>query len=571
LVGARVVHRIPKNLNLSHQIDSESSGMSEDKKSDIAATTVAAVEPVAPVNPAAAAAAATASPASPALTALSNKELKELKKKEKAAKRAAQKEAIGITAEQQEKITQQKIDKKQQIATNTNLKKQLNQTLIKDVGAKKMIPSLFSHLETREQRNASSPSISHIVHPAILSLTLKYSNFKIVGSIPRLRNMLEVFKIVILDYKTPENTTLTRHLTGHLSNQIEYLKTARPLSISMGNAIRWLKQEISHISIDTTEQKAKEVLCERIDDFIKEKIDLSDQLIIENASKHITEGSTILTYGHSHVLEELFKYCVVKQHKSFNLIIVDSRPLFEGKKLLQNLVNTSYDPEETENGTETETENETDSEFESNSFRTRSPITKDNLKIQYVLINSLSSILDDVDCVFLGAHAMLSNGRLFSRVGTGLVAMMCHTRNIPVLTCCESIKFSDKVQLDSVTTNELADCEDLIQDIDSKKPPQKMSFALEQFIKQCEEESKSSDSNNKSKQPQKGKNHKKDDEPLEVSNVSPLADWKNIPNLNILNIMYDLTPPEFIKKVITELGSLPPSSVPVILREYKNT
>ena len=34
---------------------------------------------------------------------LSNKELKELKKKEKAAKRAAQKEAIGITPEQQRK------------------------------------------------------------------------------------------------------------------------------------------------------------------------------------------------------------------------------------------------------------------------------------------------------------------------------------------------------------------------------------------------------------------------------------------------------------------------------------
>ena len=74
--------------------------------------------------------------------------------------------------------------------------------------------------------------------------------------------------------------------------------------------------------------------------------------------------------------------------------------------------------------------------------------------------------------VCFGAHAMLSNGRLYSRVGTALIAMMSHTRNIPVLACCESVKFSDKVQLDSVTTNELADSEDLIQGIDSKKPPQ---------------------------------------------------------------------------------------------------
>ncbi|KAK6205618.1 uncharacterized protein RJT21DRAFT_17401 [Scheffersomyces amazonensis] len=501
---------------------------------------------------------------------LSNKELKELKKKEKAAKRAAEKEAKGISIEDQKKIAEQKIEKNKQVTTNTKLKKQLNQTLIK-VEDKNRIPSLFSHLETREQRNAQSPSISHIVHPAILSLTLKYSSYKIVGSTSRLKNMLQAFKTVINDYKTPINTTLTRHLTGHLSVQIEYLKTARPLSVSMGNAIRWLKQEISHISIDTTEIQAKEILVSKIDDFIKEKIDFSDQVIIEAASQHITNNCTILTYGHSQVLEELFKYCAIEQDKTFNLIIVDSRPLFEGKKLLINLANTYNIPES----------DEPESDLESISTKgfKQHPITQSNLKIHYVLLNSLSPvILEDVDYVFLGAHAMLSNGRLYARVGTALIAMMCHTRNIPVLTCCESVKFSDKVQLDSVTTNELADVDDLLQSINSKKPPQKKSFALEQFIKQCEEEKKAenkSNSKNKQQQQHQQQQQKKSgdisiNEDL-TTDESPIKNWRDIPNLNILNIMYDLTPPEYIKKVITELGSLPPSSVPVILREYKNT
>lgn len=58
----------------------------------------------------------------------------------------------------------------------------------------------------------------------------------------------------------------------------------------------------------------------------------------------------------------------------------------------------------------------------------------------------------------------------------------------------------------------------------------------------------------------------------ETKNVDePLQNWKTLQALNILNIMYDLTPPEYINKVITELGALPPSSVPVILREYKST
>lgn len=105
-------------------------------------------------------------------------------------------------------------------------------------------------------------------------------------------------------------------MTAHLSHQIEYLKTGRPLSVSMGNAIRWLKQEISVISIDTSEAKAKEILCTKIDDFIKEKIVLSDRLIVDSASRHISNGSTILTFGHSQVLEELFKFCVVEQGKN---------------------------------------------------------------------------------------------------------------------------------------------------------------------------------------------------------------------------------------------------------------
>ncbi|CUM66957.1 uncharacterized protein PRCAT00004644001 [Priceomyces carsonii] len=491
---------------------------------------------------------------------LSNKELKEMKKREKAAKRAAEKEKLGITPEQQSQIASQKMDKKkQQTATSTNLKKQLNQSLIKDDRVK--VPSLFSHLETREQRNASSPSIYHIIHPAVLSLTIKYSTYKIVGSVARLKNMLKVFKIVIEDYKTPENTTLTRHLTGHLSNQIEYLKTARPLSISMGNAIRWLKQEISHISIDTTESQAKAILCQKIDDFIKEKIELSEQVIIENASKHITNDSTILTFGHSQVLEKLFKYCVLKQKKNFTLIVVDSRPLFEGKKLLKNLVKCTVPEDSNEHGIENGT-----------THGINAPITKRYIRAHYVLINSLSStLLEDVDCVFLGAHAMLSNGRLYSRVGTGLIAMMCHTRNIPVLTCCESVKFSDKVQLDSVTTNELADADDLLQLVSSKKPPQKKAFATEQFLKQCDEENKKGKDDARIK----GKNHQKKEASTNATKIESdetiLKDWKSIPNLNILNIMYDLTPPEYINKVVTELGALPPSSVPVILREYKNT
>lgn len=41
-----------------------------------------------------------------------------------------------------------------------------------------------------------------------------------------------------------------------------------------------------------------------------------------------------------------------------------------------------------------------------------------------------------------------------------------------------------------------------------------------------------------------------------------------MPNMKLLNLVFDLTPVELVTMVITEVGMIPPTSVPVILREY---
>jgi translation initiation factor eIF-2B subunit delta len=476
---------------------------------------------------------------------LSNKELKELKKREKAAKRAAAKAASGDTEttesttqqqqQQQQKGKQSSLNKEKTPKTISHIKKQLNNAKIHDPTLK--TPPMFGHLETREERISSTPKIASIVHPSILSLTLKISTYKIVGSSARCIAMMRAFKDVIISYKTPEGTSLQRHLTGHLSHQIEYLKTGRPLSISMGNAIRWLKQKISIIEINTSEEKCKDLLINDIELFIMEKIVVADKVIIDYAENHILNNSKILTYGHSNVLSELFEYCANEQNKKFEIYIIDSKPLFEGKKLAKKL-----------------------SKFE-------------NIKLHYNLINSLSSVLEksNIDFCFLGAHSMLSNGRLYSRVGTALIAMASKNKSIPVLVCCESLKFSDKVQLDSVTLNELGDSDDLI----NTKPFNKTGFNLQQYMnklnnkllteKESDKGKKNNNNNNSNSNKQKEIQQSKLDDEYDLSN------WKQYPSLNILNILYDLTPPEYIQKIITEFGALPPSSVPVILREYKSS
>ena len=99
--------------------------------------------------------------------------------------------------------------------------------------------------------------------------------------------MLEAFQNVVTDYETPQGTTLSRNLTNYLSHQIDILKKARPLSVTMGNAIRWLKQEISVIDPSTPDKEAKQILREKISQFAREKIEFADRLIIENGSQHV--------------------------------------------------------------------------------------------------------------------------------------------------------------------------------------------------------------------------------------------------------------------------------------------
>ena len=73
----------------------------------------------------------------------------------------------------------------------------------------------------------------------------------------------------------------------------------------------------------------------------------------------------------------------------------------------------------------------------------------------YLLLPSLGSVITEVDTIFLGAHSIHANGAVCSRAGTALVAMLAKQHSVPVVVCCETYKFSDGVQLDSFTKNEL--------------------------------------------------------------------------------------------------------------------
>lgn len=185
---------------------------------------------------------------------LSPAELKKQKQAEKQARRAQTKSVVphqqqGAPKDAQKQQKESKQAPKDEKARPLPVRRRPSQSTVPVVKEAEKKPKreskqaglFFGHLYSQPKQQ-SLVGASKDVHPAVLALGLQYSSYAICGSTARMVAMLLVFKAVIESYQTPPGTSLARHLTNHhLSPQIEFLKSCRPLSISMGNAIRWLK------------------------------------------------------------------------------------------------------------------------------------------------------------------------------------------------------------------------------------------------------------------------------------------------------------------------------------------
>eukprot|EP00798_Chlamydomonas_sp_ICE-L_P028931 gene28931-32124_t len=359
----------------------------------------------------------------------------------------------------------------------------------------KVVPSLLNHSEAGNMHPAvlqlglryADGSVSGanarclaMLH-AICQLGLRYADGSISGANARCLAMLHAICQVIRDYSTPAGKSMSRDLTSTLNSIISFLVECRPLSVSMGNAIKFLKMRISQIDPASPEVKAKENLEQDIADFIHARITLADRHLVDAAVTKVVTGDVILTYAYSHVVAEILQVAA-QQGRQFRVIVMDSRPELEGRQMMSKLIRAGI------------------------------PCT-------YTHINAASYIIREVTKVFLGAGAVMSNGTVVGRTGSAAVAMMASVSNKPVLVCCESYKFHERVLLDSITHNELGDPEALAHVAGSLSPS--------------------------------------------------LSAWSEQPRLGLLNLKYDTMPAEYVTMIVTEFGMIPPTSVPVILREYR--
>lgn len=122
----------------------------------------------------------------------------------------------------------------------------------------------------------------------------------------------------------------------------------------------------------------------------------------------------------------------------------------------------------------------------------------------YSYLNGISGIIEKITKVFIKGKSMLSNGYLQGQVGTSLLACISNNFKKPVIAFCQTYKFWDKIMLDSIQSN---------------------NFHEEQTS-------------------------------------------HNGLKFTSLELKYDITPANYINMVVCELGYIPPTSVPVVIREF---
>ena len=389
-------------------------------------------------------------------------------------------------------------------------------------GAEDKMVSLFSHLPRPKSQStgihqqhylssllsssSSNTQYPSHFHPSIPTLGHLYLTHSLIGGNARCRAMLQTFALLLRSYTPPSTSRDFRHDIDHslLKPAFQYWTTqCRPHSVSMGNAFSFLKLAVANLDRDTQWDVARDILLESMEAYVNERIEYAGKAISRHAGCKIQDvGDVILIFGKSEVINRLLLDAALVDKKIFRVIVVDSRPMLEGRDTL-------------------------------------SILSRAGISCTYVLLNALSYLMmREVTKVFLGASALMSNGSVLSRVGTACVALLATERRIPVLVGCETYKICNRVQLESITGNELGDADEVA----------------------CTDCAKVGPSNRWDDGPDSGGDEKKNEEDV-------LSGWKDQPNLKLLSLMYDLTPSDFVTGIVTEVGILPPSSVAVLLRE----
>ena len=134
-------------------------------------------------------------------------------------------------------------------------------------------------------------------------------------------------------------------------------------------------------------------------------------------------------------------------------------------------------------------------------------LAKLGISVTYSYLNGVSGLIGGVTKVFVKGKSMLSNGNLQGKLGTALLSTIAYNSKKPVIAFCQTFKFWDKIMLHNFH------CYNFNETLSKDKNSTNNGFSQ-------------------------------------------------------LVLDYDITPARYINMVICEVGNIPATSVPVIIREF---
>uniref|UniRef100_A0A5K3F4G8 Translation initiation factor eIF2B subunit delta n=1 Tax=Mesocestoides corti TaxID=53468 RepID=A0A5K3F4G8_MESCO len=363
--------------------------------------------------------------------------------------------------------------------------------------------NLFCHLSQPDKRvdvlGKLNLGAKSSIHPAFLALGVDVDEGRIVGSNRRCIEFLRAVVALISSFPWSDHAaagvSLARAFHTTLDRHVTFLDQCRPLPVTVRNAVQFLKIVLNRMDSVSSPDEMHNQLIEAVGGFVNDRIRLAGKAIADIAADSIRPGELVCVFGHSTLVAEVLVTAWNSRTNNFSVLVVDSRPRCEGRRMFTHL-------------------------------------RKAGIPCELVHIAALPMLAPKISLTLLGAHSLLSNGYVIGAMGTAqvanIVASVAHT---PVLVCAETYKFWERAQSDAFEFNELGDPDDIwrgprgTQD-DWRKP-------------------------------------REGNLPCEGDG---LANWREAKNLRLLNLVYDVVPPELVSAVVTELGILPTTSVPVVLR-----
>lgn len=303
----------------------------------------------------------------------------------------------------------------------------------------------FSHLNLHQTStsNKIDRDLIEFQYPCVERLAEAYQTRKCVGSTNRVRQLLLCLKEVVQSY-SHKSGSYSQALLVLINHVISRIQEARPISTSMGNAVKSLKTHLAVLSqgeklkearddaeMMTVEAQKKKTL-EHLEDTLKEYVERAVETIVKTLSTYYAEKQVqlVVTFGHSESVVKSLIRAKESGYENMCVTIVDAAPSFEGRKTLNHLLDADISCEYT---------------------------LMHGMDVVFQRFSNSRNGADQSMVCCIGASAVLANGKIMSRAGSASFCNAAKSRGVQVLVAAETIKFHERVGIDSVLHNDIQD------------------------------------------------------------------------------------------------------------------